>query len=159
MAAELPQPAAIGGTLTDLLGKSVGIKRLTAPLQPGPRVAVSIASYQTGDDEPVFLWVCELGLAASLGAALSMIPAGIAQEHVRKGRLDENLAENLHEVMNVGASMLSGGGTRVVLQTLHLPPDPAPAEWKTFLSRPPARLDLEVSIPGYEPGKMALLSR
>lgn len=159
MAAELPQPAAVGGTLSDLLGRTAGIKRLTSALQPGPRIPVSIASYRTGDDKEVYLWVCELSLAASLGAALSMIPSGIAQEHVRKGRLDENLRENLHEVMNVGASMLSGGGTRVVLHGLHLPPDPIPAELAPFVARPAARLDLEVAIPGYEPGKMALLSR
>lgn len=159
MAAELPQPAELGTTLTNLLGRDVGIKRLTAALQPGPRVAVSIASFQAGDEAEVYLWVCELGLAASLGAALSLIPSGIAQEQARKGQLDENLTENLHEVMNVGASMFSGGGMRVVLHSLHLPPAPPPAEWKAFLSRPPARLDLEVSIPGYEPGKMALLSR
>lgn len=158
MAVELPQPAEIGSTLTDLLGRNVGIKRLPTAFKPAPRALVSIASYVEADT-PVLLWICELGVAASLGAALSLIPSGIAQEQARKGTLDDNLRENLHEVMNVGASMLSSGGHRVVLKELHLPPAPIPQEFTAFLSRPAARLDIEVTIPGYEPGKMAVLAR
>lgn len=160
MAATLPLPALVGTTLSDLLGKSVAVKRLTTPLLPGPRVPVAIGTYRIGADEkPTILWVCELSLAASLAAALSLMPSGIAQEQARKGQLDENLRENLHEVMNVGASMLSGHGTRFALGAVHLPPAPAPADIAPLLARPPARLDLEIAIPGYEPGKMALLSR
>lgn len=158
MAATLPQPPDVASTLSDLLGKSVVVKRATAPLQPGPRVPVTVAVYGTEPDEPRILWVCNLAIGCALGAALSLIPAGVAAESARRGQMEEGLRENLHEVMNVAATVLSSSGNRMVLQSLHVPPTPLPAGVARIVARPARRLNLELTVPGYPPGKVALLT-
>ena len=159
MPTELPQPPLVSQTLSNLLGRDVGVKRASAPLVPGPRAPVTVATFVNADGAAQVLCVCDVAAAASVGAALSMIPPALANECVKKGVLDPGVRENLHEVMNVGAAMLSGSGTRLALRDLFVPPDALPAEIKQFLARPPARADFELTVSGYPPGKMAIVAR
>src|SRR5580693_3705404 len=51
--------------------------------------------------EPVALCGADANLAATFGAALSMLPVALVKESVKSRELSAVMRENLHEVMNI----------------------------------------------------------
>jgi hypothetical protein len=94
-----------------------------------------------------------------VGAALSLIPSGVAAEAIADGQVTDTVAENLHEVLNVMARLFSAAdGSGVHLSRVHGPDEPLPAELVTRLTKPKARIDICVDIAGYGKGNLTLLS-
>jgi hypothetical protein len=153
----VPSAKAVRDMLTDLLGRAVEV-RSSLPFAPRPSDPVSVAVYV--DDQTVVraVGVVDLGFSARAGAAIGLVPAPTAEEAVGSGLLPETLAENLHEVLNIAASLLNAEG--VVHVRLHemyaagtRPPAPI-AECMQALGR---RLDLGVDIAGYGKGRFSLV--
>jgi len=154
----LPTAEAVAGLLGALYGKSVDVEGCGA-VSPRPRAPSVVAAYY--DRQGVFeaVCLCDLAFAAGAGAALSLMPADVAVRCVRRQELDEYVLQNLHEVLNVAAQLFSvGHGGGLVLRGFYLLPGALPDEVSALLQSPAARLDIQVTISGYRPGKMALLA-
>ena len=118
----------------------------------------TVAEYVTDDGCVQALCVCDIDLACYSGAALSMIPPGVALQGIRRHELEENLADNFREIMNVLASLLNTTGSpHLVFRSLALPKQEVSDDVKTLLLNPPTRIDLEIAIEGYGSGKATLV--
>lgn len=144
--------------LSDLLGKAVAVSP-DASKRAG-LVGLAAAYGPEGGEPAVILWV-ELPAAASLGAALSMVPASAVDAALRTGKLDPTLADNFHEVCNVLTNLLNrplAPGSKVptvLLQTVETGP-----QAQALLNRAGAskiRLDVALNVPGYRAGKASLI--
>ncbi len=107
MASEAGQAARqICEMLSGLVGRSVSPEAVASPPKIDAKPAY-IATYVNEDGSVVGLCRCDLAAAASLGAALSMLPAGRVDDCIRSSSLDEMLYENFWEVCNVVSVFLT----------------------------------------------------
>jgi hypothetical protein len=152
----IPMAEPIRRTLVDLLGRPIEVKP-----SPGALKALSrgvIAEYSRTDGTSVGLFVVDLALAAYVGAALSMVPVGVASDSIRAGKLEANLAENTSEVFNILGSLLNGPTfPHCALKAVHTIPGPLPASVTPLVAKPAARLELGMTINGYGPGVFIVL--
>jgi hypothetical protein len=92
-----------------------------------------------------------------MSAALSLIPAAVANEAVRKGVLVDNVADNLHEVANVMASLFNhDGATHIKLREVITAPEVIPPMLPAAMGRATARFDLNIAVQGYGAGTLVL---
>ena len=154
----LPTAQSVAFILTGLLGKRVTARPLAATLLGPPAPAV-IALYACDDGSPGALAVSDLGFACHAGAALSLIPAAMAAESVAAGCVAEVILDNLHEVFNVCAKLFNRTGSRhLVLRDLYAGWPSTPGLVVALLNHATAQLDLEVTIPEYGTGKLAIVT-
>ncbi len=145
----LPPTAELEKLLSGLLARDVKLAaEEAAPAEPCP-----VALFRT--DEPVLevAVLCDVALAASMGAALSVIPAGTARECAALGDLGPNLQENFGEVMNVVSRFVSGSGRRFTLQGLF--PSRVPQDLLEKVHASDERRALLAKVAGYLGGRIA----
>ena len=111
-----------------LLGNQVEARKSA----PGPDLTKPhvVASYVDDANAIRRVLVCDLALANSMGAAMTMIPAGVANEATRAGIVAENIAGNLGEVLNICVNLFTENAPdRLTFSNLKLctAKDPAPA--------------------------------
>jgi two-component system, chemotaxis family, chemotaxis protein CheY len=153
-----PRPPQIAAVLRALLRRAVTAAPVgPVPLQATPRSWV--VEYTRTDDNSVIAYaVCDLALAARVGAALSLIPAGPANEAIASGQLADTLFENFREVLNVLTQLFeSSGRFRVCLHRIHKPGEALPPQLADHLSKPKSRTDVAVDVSGYGKGALTLL--
>ena len=141
----VPTAKAVRDMLTDLLGRNVEV-RSSLPFAPRPSDPITIAVYV--DDRTVVraVGVADLGFSARAGAAIGLVPAATAEESVTAGLLPETLAENLHEVLNISASLLNAEGVvHVKLHQMYAAGTRPPAPIATCTQALGRRLDLGVA--------------
>jgi CheY-like chemotaxis protein len=142
--------------LQDLLGRTV----VTTPSEP-PRVeaAGAVACYAGDAPGRRILLVAELGVAASIAAAFSRLPAKDAEAYINDGALPELVQEDLYEVASVLSKVVPGYEERWTLEALtvlrvmrdlpELHGDLNPLAWREAM---------EVRITAYPSGRAAFLS-
>ncbi len=105
---KLPSPTELNESLEMILGES-------AKIAEGAALATNSASHAAEfvnrQDEVVAYCLCDLPLAAGLGAALSMVPPGAAEDMVSDGSLTEMATANLYEVMNIFSALYMDDST------------------------------------------------
>ncbi len=139
----LPSAEAISRNLRDLFAKPAPVKAGGA--LPVAKVAF-VAVYVDPEGTPRALGLADMEFAAFAGAALAMIPAGVAMESVKRRKLEDNLKENFYEVVNILAAAInvaSGGHVRV---NALVAPNAVPADAQSLLKKPSQRVDFEVTI-------------
>jgi hypothetical protein len=146
----LPPTAELEKLLSGLLAREVKL----APEDATPPEPCPIALFQTGEPVLEVAVLCELGLAASMAAALSVIPAGAAREAAALGELASPLDENFGEVMNVVSRFVSGSGRRFALSGVY-GPRAAPGELIEKVHASDERRALSAEIAGYLGGRLA----
>ena len=147
-------PDQVGRLLSGLLGKSVVVKKGN-PLAPGTKMAVG--EYFREDGTLGAVCVCDLGTASSAGAALSLMPAGIAAESIKIGKLNETLADNMQEIFNVLTRLFQNPmQPRVHFKLMYLPPQSLSNDANNLIKKPTYRADFDVAIPSYPSGKMSV---
>lgn len=153
-----PESKAVNDLFTMLLGKRCKVgKGKPQGRRPGDLAATAV--YVDDEGRVVATVVCDIVLAGAAGTALSMLPPKMAKDCVRTKRIPENVAENLYEVLNVGASLFNGNrNTHVKLQEVIYEPKRPNAEAQAILRKPGKRLDLELQVSGYDMGKIHLLA-
>jgi hypothetical protein len=152
-----PEAEAVQSLFAGLLGRRV-VVRSSEPLRLKSVDPRTVAEYVTDDGCVQALCVCDIDLACHSGAALSMIPTGVALQGIRRHELEENLSDNFREIMNVLASLLNATGSpHLVFRSLFLPKQEVSDEVKSLLLEPPTRVDLEIEIDGYGGGKATLV--
>jgi hypothetical protein len=150
---KLPTADAIARLVSDLLGKPT-TARAVAPT-PVPRDGIVSAIV---DDEGALraAVVVDRPLAAYAGAALALVPSGMADDALRSGAIPSALLDNYREVLNVVTNLLN------TINPVHVrlgdsytgPAAPAPKDVATILASPKAKLDLELQIAGYGKGRI-----
>jgi hypothetical protein len=97
----MPIQEAIRDLLMDLVGRGVSIDK-TDRLQIEDDTVVAIADFVGDDGEVGVALIADLALAAALGASLTMMPATVVKESLRRNRFEEEmLLENFEEVANI----------------------------------------------------------
>lgn len=141
-------------TLDSLFGKEVEIKES----QPIKKLENAIiGTYSDGDGNLTAAVVMDLPCACYSGAALSMIPADVAEENITSGKIDSSLSENVHEVLNVGVSFFSDGTTPDMrLAQMHIGPNSLTDKEKNVFKKAYTKLHVELNIPGYGSGASSM---
>lgn len=151
-------PDAVRLLLGGLIGKQVPA-RSGMPLYATPRTPLAIAEYLTDDDQLGGVVYCDLPLAASLGAALSLLPPNTANDAIKANQLPPMLQENCYEVMNVAARLFNSPirpHVRLVRMFWNQQSVPIPLSQAVRLL--PARLDVALVVPGYAQGTISILA-
>ena len=152
----LPTAAAVQKLVTDLVGCPVVVT-------PRPEVAVTpgvpncVAEFIDDTGEVTIVAVSDLTLACHVGAALPMIEPEIAEGWVEKGAIDENIADNYREVVNVLSAVFNEGKLHFKLLEQHVTPGVLPQRVVLALLRAKERMDLQVTIPDFGVGGMSIV--
>jgi hypothetical protein len=155
MSDQLPAAKQVRDTLNDLLGRDV-----TVHLEDPPAgESIPVAAVFVHDNLALAGVIgFDLALAAYIGAAIGLIPAGGAEAAVEDGELSPMIGDNLTEVCNVLASLFTKtGGRRVKLHKVHLRIADIPADLRGHLVSLGNRLDLAVTVAGYGTGTFSLV--
>jgi len=148
----LPKPTELEKLLGALLMRPVKVARAEDDVAPqGP---LTSALFHT--DEPVLqvLVRSDLTLAASLAAALSVVPAAAVKECVAARKMDASLQDNFGEVMNVLSRFLSMGGRTFRLGPLTCPPAEVAPELQALVEGSDERRVFTIEVPGYAAGRL-----
>lgn len=153
----VPHPQQVRDLLVELLGRDV-VVGLGDPVLPGPQLPAAVAIYVTDRTATGALCVCDVALAAGLGAALALIPARTAADAATTGILPTNLAENFYEVVNILASVFNQdeASPKLRLWAVHGPGETLPADVAAHAGQLARRLDLDVAIAGYGSGRLSI---
>lgn len=104
----LPTASQLNETLDMIVGNEVSVKEEGSLDLKG---ASHFAVYVNKQDETVAYAMCDLPIAAALGAALSMVPPGAAEDMVAEKQLTDAATANLYEVMNIFSALYMDDGT------------------------------------------------
>ncbi|TIC83517.1 hypothetical protein E8D34_15395 [Nocardioides sp. GY 10113] len=157
MPVHLPQPKEMRDVLGDLLGREVTL-RPGIPFAPGPDTPATVALYVDDTVRVSAVIACDLAFSAYAGGAIGLTPLADTQAAVNAGKLDDTLAENLGEVLNIIASIFNvPGADHLRLHGVH-PAGPPLEPWVRMhtltLGR---REDLVVDIAGYGQGQLSII--
>ena len=152
-----PQLKEIRDRLELLLARPTAVKPNATPNKFAESCITS--RYVTRDDRIAALCQVDLELAAYLGAALALIPAGAAQDAAKEGDLGANLTGAFCEVVNILAGGLCvDGAPHVRWVDIAKGLATVPADAKAVLAKPCERIDVLVEIDGYGAGKLTILT-
>lgn len=137
--------------IADMIGDLIGRETTLKPLPAASRTLAAAATGTFGATgvRTAVRVDADLACAASLGAALAMIPDGRVKEVIAGGKLDADLADNTHEVFNVMTRALTmDGSIRARLDKFAV----------LEANAKPAKQDFawDVIVAGYEAGKLGL---
>ncbi len=152
----LPKPPELEKLLGALLMRPVKVVRAEDGVPPPAPHATAL--FHT--EEPVLqvLARADLGLAASLAAALSVLPAAAVKECVAAGRMDESLQDNFVEVMNVLSRFVSGGGRTFRLGPVTCPPAAAAADLLALVEGSDEKRLYSIEVPGFSAGRLEFVT-
>lgn len=120
-----------------------------------PRV---VATYNDCDGNFQFAIICELSIANSLGAALTMIPPGAAEDATAEGQVPENIGENTYEVLNICSAVLADYHQhRIVLDKMITPGDAIDDQIVNAIDTAECLIQIQYELERYQPGKISLL--
>lgn len=152
---DLPPAKAVRDLLEGLLGKDTTFSdgdRLTDPAK------VLLGVYV--DDQLALraLIAMDVGLAASVGAAIGLMPMGGVEDAIGSGELFPLQQDNAAEVLNIMASLFNvGSAPHLRLYGYHGPQDDTPTDVAAKLPVLGGRVDWRVSLKGYPGGKLSIL--
>ena len=157
MSTFLSEPTAVAKLLSNLMDKSVSVKRINPT--PAPRGVIVVASYAHDDGSSAGICWLDMPAAGSMAAALTLTPASIVDESIKAGKLLAPLDENVREVLNICARLFSPvESQRVYMSEVYLPPAKVPATLMTAIGRPTATVQIDMVVPGYRAGKMGFVA-
>jgi hypothetical protein len=150
---DLDKVQKILGMLFDGLGTSVG-----GTFNDGPESGSWIGVYVADTGKPVALCGADARLAASMGAALSLMPLSASREAGDTHEMYGVMYENLCEIMNI-CTRLVLDATSPHLKLHHVYPiDSLPVEAGALLTGARGRCEFQLNLPRYGGGVLSLLS-
>jgi hypothetical protein len=159
MPAHYPAPIQedVRDLLKDLLGRGVAVDK-TSKMELEDDACALLAVYSTDDAQMAALVIVDGPLCARAGAALSMVPATVAEESVSKNELTDTLVDNIREVVNIFARFLNSAKSPHVrlTETMVLPTE-LPDNVRALHDAPEFRRDFAVQVEGYGAGRFSIL--
>ena len=152
----MPSIDSISQMVTDLVGRECTCKK-GSRFPSLNRTSAAMATYMTDDGKINAYIVTDIRIAASLGAALSLLPASRTEQNIQANELEEMIDENFREVLNVLGVLFNEGN----YPTLTLGPiyttwnEQITKEHRATLRGARLRLDLDMNIDRYSNGKVA----
>ena len=141
-------------TLDPLFGKDIELKD-SEPLDTSNKVV--IGSYSDGEGNTIGVIVMDYSCACYTAAALSMMPADIADENIKSGDLEDSIRDNLYEVLNIGVSFFSDGTTPDMrIKEMLVGPNDIPDDIQNVFKNAYTDLHVEMNIPGYGSGSSSI---
>lgn len=152
----LPASLTVRNLFEDLLGRDCTVGP-GDPLAADDLSTATIAVYTDAQQQIYGVIGMQLSLAANVGAALGLVPAGAAEDSIAEKKLFPNLAENVFEMCNVLTSLLNReGGPHVKMYQVIYPGMELPNDVRAHLLALGKRLDLTVEVARYGKGKLSL---
>jgi hypothetical protein len=152
----LPVAITVRNLFEDLLGRDVTVSPGT-PMTADDLPTGVIAVYTDTSQQLYAVLGMQLALAANVGAALGLLPAGAAEDSIDEKKLFPNLAENVFEMCNVLTSLLNReGAPHVKMYQVIYPGMDLPNDARAHLMALGKRLDLMIEIARYGKGKFSL---
>jgi hypothetical protein len=112
-----------------------------------------------GDNgDPVALCGADANLAASFGAAFSMLPVAAAKDAAKSRVLTDVMKENVREIMNICTRLMMDGTSRHLKLDQVYAANSLPAPAAALLGAPQGRREFQLQLPKYGGGVLTLLS-
>lgn len=108
--------------------------------------------------EPVALCGADINLAASFGAAFSMLPVAAVKEAAKSRELTAVMIENVREIMNICTRLVMDGTSLHLKLDQIYPAKSLPPPAAAVLGAPKGRREFQVQLPKYGGGVLSLLS-
>lgn len=141
------------GVLFDGLDVKAGGKFDSSPAG-GAWFGVFIAD----DGAPVALCGADASLAASFGAALSMLPPSAAKEAAKAGDLSAVMIENVREIMNICTRLVMDHSSPHLKLDRVYPRKTLPTAAAGLLGAPRARREFQLQLPKYGGGVLSIMT-
>src|SRR4051794_25235957 len=152
----LPGSLTLRNLFEDLLGREIDVHPGT-PITGDDLPTATIAVYIDPVQQIYGVVGMQLTLAANVGAALGLLPAGAAEDSIARKQLLPNLAESVFELCNLLTGLLNReGAPYVALHQVVFPGMPLPTDARARLLAPGRRLDLDIEVARYGRGKFSL---
>jgi hypothetical protein len=152
----LPASLTVRNLFEDLLGRDCNVSP-GDPLTADDLPLATVAIYTDSAQQIFGVLGMQLALAANVGAALGLIPAGAAEDSIDEKKLFPNLAENVFELCNVLTSLLNKEGSpHVKLAEVVYPGMTLATDARAHLLALGRRLDLTIEVTRYGKGKFSL---
>ena len=148
----MPTPKAVSDLLAMIFGGDLDVSDCDAPDFDGQHVATFIDD----DDRLVALCLCDKQFVAYSGAALSMIPADVANEMISGNSVSDAMVDNFYEVMNICSKLLMSDGSAHLRLDKALSPE-AGADPVSSLKDSAQTTAFSVAIPKYGTGALTFL--
>ena len=149
----VPEQAAAANMLGIILGDGLGVNISDADGFEGQFVA----TYIDDDGQLVAIGGGDPAFVAYAGAALSMIPAGAAQDMIDNNDISDAIRDNFYEVMNICSRLLM---TEIGDQHLRLDKTLSPGDAEEVISQLSANgtpVGFELNVPNYGAGRLNFL--
>ncbi len=135
-----------------LFGKDVNVSD-GSPVDADNQIT---AVYKNNDDTACAAIVFDMPMACYSGAALSMLPAGAAEDCISSKNISGSIMENLNEVFNVVVGFFSDGRTPDIrLQSVYTSKGEISDDVNEIM-KSPLSLSVQVDIPGYGVGHASM---
>jgi hypothetical protein len=107
---------------------------------------------------PVALCGADANLAATFGAALSMLPVGMAKDAAKTRELTGVMIDNMREIMNICSRLVMDTTSPHLKLDQVYPSKSLPAPATALLGAPNGRREFQVQLPKYGGGVLTFLS-
>ena len=157
MSSPLPPRQAVRNVVEGLVGRDVEL----GDGDPVPASGTAVTAVYVTDRLAVSaLVVIDLAGAARLGGALGMVPKGGVDDAIDGRSLPDTLKDNLHEVLNVLASVFNvPDAPHVRLYQMFGPGETPPSDVQALGAVLGTREDVTMDIAGYGRGNLSVVVR
>jgi hypothetical protein len=158
LAEHLPDPEKLSQMIGNLLEMETGIAPGKALQLPAPGDPVLVATYESDEAKVAGLCLCDVQAANRLGAALSMIPADVANKNIKARQVTDDIKVNINDLMTaIGHFLNNKYLPNLKLKAVQSSQESLPESVTTLAQSPAARLDLEVKLPNYGSGYLSII--
>ena len=157
--AYLPNSKEIKNFFSDLLAKNITVTDAKVISYPfNEKILIGSLVDSTSGEIKVLL-LCDLAFACFGGAALAMIPAGVAKENIKENEITASMLENIKEIVNIASSLCNKPDFPHLRLKEVFGSDSLPEHFTALLAKKPVKTyDVEIEIASYGKGKFSFLS-
>jgi hypothetical protein len=114
--------------------------------------------FVTDSGNPAALCGADANLAATFGAAFSMLPVGVAKDAAKTRELTSVMIDNLREIMNICSRLVMDAASPHLKLDQVYPAKSLPAPAAALLGASSGRREYQVQLPKYGGGVLAFWS-
>jgi hypothetical protein len=158
MATAFPLPD--GPKITQMLGllfDGLDVK-LGGTFDQTPAGGAWFGVFVADSGEPVAMCGADANLAATFGAAFSMLPVGVAKDAAKTRELTPVMIDNMREIMNICTRLVMDNSSPHLKLDQIYPCKSLPAPAAALLGAPRGRREFQVQMPKYGGGVITFLS-
>ncbi len=157
-ATPLPAALEVRELWESLLGKDIEVVTGGSMVDPAGEGGALVGTYVDRLMRLSALVLLDLPLAARMGAAIALVPAGGADAAIEDDLLPAGLSENAGEILNITAALFNvGDAPHLKLDKVYAPHALLPADVSQWVLAYVPRLDLGVTVSGYGAGRVSLI--